>query len=60
MEQTPQEAIQILNAVRNEKEIQSYQEAQSVMKYFRQVEKAKKALAEKHPEIPENELDLYL
>ncbi len=60
MEETFQEKQAILNAVKNEKIVQNYQESESIIKYFQEVEKAKKELKKTHPEIPEQELDLYL
>lgn len=63
MEYTKEEqkqAQQILNRVRMEKEIEQYQEAQSIVKYFKLVEEGKKVVAKAYPEIPESERDLYL
>ena len=60
MSENPQEDIAILQKVSNEKFVSSFQETQSIMKYFKQVEQAKKELKKTHPKIPDNELDLYL
>lgn len=54
------EAIKILNAVRMRKELADQHDALVTMEYFRQVDKAKKALAKAHPEIPKDDRDLYL
>ena len=54
------EAQQILMRTRLEKDVAAYQEAESVVKYFRQVREGEKVVAKAYPNIPENERDLYL
>lgn len=60
MTETTSEKQELLNKVRNEKIISNYQQAQSIDNYFKMVEKCKKEVAKKHPEIPEKDLDLYI